>query len=123
MNNEKKKTFDRGECFTFFGKWYEMIKNLEETFGTNEQAYRLFTAIAEYSLYQIQPEFTDEFKFLQAMWPVFEEQIDSSIANRSKHFESENRKEKASFVLVYSDVCLSCLSFAAQSAVKIKGIS
>ena len=34
----------------------------------------------------------------------------------------ENRKEKTSFVFVYRNISGTCLSFAAESSVKIKGI-
>ena len=47
---ERKKAFDATVCFSFFGTWLEAIEAYETEADTSSNAYKLFKAIAYYSM-------------------------------------------------------------------------
>lgn len=82
------KTFDSTVCFTFFGDWVEAIEDAETEADRNSEAYMLFRAIADYSMYGEEPDF-DTYpanKSFRRFWPMLTKQIDDSIENRKRGF-------------------------------------
>lgn len=69
----QKKAFDATVCFSFFGTWLEAIEAYETEADTSSNAYKLFKAIAYYSMYGVEPEF--ENSGLDAMWKFFPERL------------------------------------------------
>ncbi len=93
-----KKAFDPSICFTFFGKWYETIERIESEADLSSQAYRLFKGIAEYSMYDIDPDF-EGMPALAAMWPIIEQEIDQAVNRRSAQFEKDMFNEKYQLII------------------------
>ncbi len=92
-DRKEKRPFIREACFTVFGDWVSTIEHLETEQDTNSAAYMLFKAIANYSLYNIAPDFK-HFPQLSIFWPMLERQIDSSVDRRSKNFADEESDER-----------------------------
>lgn len=88
-----KKAFDPTVCFMFFGSWLKTIEKLETEQDKKSIAYSLFKAIAEYSMYEIDPDFSDH-PTLNAFWEMFEKEIDLSVANRQRGFAKDEMNEK-----------------------------
>lgn len=95
---KEKRPFIREACFTVFGDWVSTIERLETEQDANSAAYRLFKAIANYSLYDITPDF-EHFPQLAIFWPMLERQIDSSVDRRSKNFADEEGDERRQEVI------------------------
>ena len=87
--NGEKKTFDSTVCYTFYGNWYDAISKLETETDKNSCAYRLFKAISEYSLYGIEPDFSEQFRVLDVIWSVIATEIDNCIVRRKRGFGEE----------------------------------
>lgn len=92
-NTDNKKAFDPTVCFMFFGSWLKVIEELETEQDRNSNAYSLFKAIAEYSMYDIEPDFS-EHSTLKAFWGIFEKEIDISITRRKRGFAQDEMNEK-----------------------------
>ena len=91
MENSKK-AFDSTVCFTFFRTWVESIQDVKDYMGETA-AFCLYSAIADYSMYDIEPDFS-EYPFLRAVWRTIEREIDSSIDNRKRGFAKDASNEK-----------------------------
>ena len=91
--NETKKAFDPTVCFMFFGSWLKVIEELETEQDRNSIAYSLFKAIAEYSMYDMEPNFS-EHPTLKAFWGMFEKEIDLSVTRRKSGFAQDEMNEK-----------------------------
>ncbi len=95
--NENKKPFDSTVCFTFYGSWVRAIEQLETDAEENSLAYKLFKAVADYSLYGIEPNFDDLEQIqritLKAGWETISTEIDNSVARRKRGFANESRVE------------------------------
>lgn len=101
MENEKK-IFDSAICFTFYGSWVETICKLETDADRESPAYMLFKFIAEYSMYDDEPNFdayAPSVGVLKAFWPLFEKEIDNSVNRRKKGFAVEEPNEKQQKIL------------------------
>ena len=85
---DNKKVFDPTVSFSFFGTWLNTIEKLETPQDMNSNAYRLFRAIAEYSMYDIEPDFSDNM-YLDAIWPLIEREADLSIGKRKSQFAKD----------------------------------
>ncbi len=92
-NCENKKAFDPTTCFTFFGSWLNAIEALETEQDKNSTAYVLFKSIANYSMYDIEPDFS-ECPNLKAFWILLEKEIDISIGNRKRGFAKDEMNDK-----------------------------
>ena len=92
-NQENKKAFDPTVCFMFFGSWLKVIEALETEQDRNSAAYSLFKAIAEYSMYDTEPDFS-EHPTLKAFWGMFEKEIDISVTRRKSGFAQDEMNEK-----------------------------
>ena len=92
-NQGNKKPFDPTTCFTFFGSWLKVIEALETEQDRNSTAYSLFKAIAEYSMYDTEPDFS-EHPTLKAFWGMFEKEIDISVTRRKSGFAQDEMNEK-----------------------------
>ena len=86
-----KKAFDPTVSFMFFGTWVKSIEGLEKV-GV-ETAYRFFKAIAYYSMYEEEPDFSDN-PILYAVWATVEREIDLSIGRRKRNFADDAANEK-----------------------------
>lgn len=91
--SETKKAFDPTVCFMFFGSWLKVIEELETEQDRKSNAYSLFKAIAEYSMYDIEPDFS-KCSTLKAFWGIFEKEIDISITRRKRGFAQDEMNEK-----------------------------
>lgn len=95
--NDIKKPFDSTVCFTFYGSWVRTIEQLEMDAEENSLAYKLFKAIADYSLYGVEPNFDDLEPFqritLNAVWETISTEIDNSVARRKRGFSNEKPTE------------------------------
>ncbi len=80
----KRKKWDSTVSFVFSGEWVDVYDELE----TYEEKHRLFKAIANYSMYDEEPDFSDN-KVLQIVWTAIVGGIDASLANRKKWFDNE----------------------------------
>lgn len=94
-----KKIFDSAICFTFYGSWVETICKLETDADRASPAYMLFKFIADYSMYEDEPDFdayAPSVNVLRAFWPLFEKEIDNSVDRRKKGFvvEEPNKKQQ-----------------------------
>ena len=89
MSTERK-AFDSSVSFMFFGTWVKSIERLEP-FGV-DKAYRFFKAIADYSMYEEEPGFSDD-ALLWAMWPTVEREIDLSVDRRKRGFAKDEMNE------------------------------
>lgn len=94
---ERKKAFDATVCFSFFGTWLEAIEAYETEADTSSNAYKLFKAIAYYSMYGVEPEF--ENSGLDAMWKILSREIDNSVSRRKCRFGKEEVTEREQAVL------------------------
>lgn len=56
------------------------------------KAYRLFKAIADYSMHDEEPEFDED--MMCALWTVIEQQINASTDRRKRNFEADKMNEK-----------------------------
>ncbi len=83
---EQKKVYDTTVAFTFFGDWVEAIEDFETEEDRNSKAYMLFRAIAEYSMYDIEPDFDngEASRAFKAFWPILSKQILSSRKQRQR---------------------------------------
>lgn len=95
--NDNRKPFDSTVCFTFYGSWARTIEQLETEAEENSIAYKLFKAIADYSLYGIEPNFDDLEPLrrmpLKAVWETISTEIDNSVARRKRGFANEKPTE------------------------------
>lgn len=91
MGAENKKAFDPTTCFTFYGSWLKAIEKIETEQDRNSIAYSLFKAIANYSMYDVEPDF--ESPTLNALWLVLEREIDSSVQKRKQGFSKDMMNE------------------------------
>ena len=97
MNTTEKKAFDPLVCFTFFGSWARTINKIEEQMGV-EAAYTMYVAIAEYSMYATDPDFSD-YPLLSILWPTIEREVDSSVNNRKRGFAKDEYDEKRQAII------------------------
>lgn len=116
---KEKRPFIREACFTVFGDWVSTIEQLETEQDANSAAYTLFKAIADYSLYDIAPNF-EPFPQLAIFWPMLERQIDSSVDRRSKNFADEESDERRQEVI---DIIESHPEYSCREIEKLTGIS
>lgn len=93
----QKKAFDATVCFSFFGTWLEAIEAYETEADTSSNAYKLFKAIAYYSMYGVEPEF--ENSGLDAMWKILSREIDNSVSRRKCRFGKEEVTEREQAVI------------------------
>ena len=91
--NEIKKSFDPTVCFMFFGSWLKVLEGLETEQDKSSVSYTLFKAIAEYSMYDIEPDFSEQ-PTLKAIWIMFEKEIDLSVTRRKRGFAQDEMNEK-----------------------------
>ncbi len=95
--NDNKKPFDSTVCFTFYGSWVRTIEQLETAAEDNSIAYKLFKAIADYSLYDTEPDFDNLEPFqriaLKAIWEPISTEIDNSVSRRKRGFANEKPTE------------------------------
>ena len=93
---DNKKPFDSTVCFTFYGSWVRTIEQLEMDAEENSLAYKLFKAIADYSLYGLEPNFDDLEPFqritLKAVWETISTEIDNSVARRKRAFPTRSQQ-------------------------------
>lgn len=87
-----KKAFDPTINFTVFGSWVNTIETLETEADKNCQAYLLFKAIANYSMYGESPDFGDSIT-LRAVWPLIEREADNSLRRRRSNFAKDTINE------------------------------
>jgi len=87
LSTENKKAFDPTTCFTFYGSWLKAIEKLETEQDRNSIAYKIFKAIANYSMYDEEPDFDNP--VLTALWLVLEREIDSSVQKRKQGFAKD----------------------------------
>ena len=87
-----RKAFDSTVCFTFFGSWVEAIEEVNNYMG-EPAAFCLYSAIADYSMYGIEPDFS-QYPFLKAVWRTVEREIDLSLDNRKRGFAKDTSNEK-----------------------------
>jgi len=90
---ETKKVFDRTICFTFFGNWLDSLEQMENEHSDQDAAYQMFKMIANYSLYEQEPELGDN-PVCGALWPLLKREIDSSVQNRKRGFAVMGPTEK-----------------------------
>lgn len=102
-NGREKKAFDSTVCFTFYGSWVEAITDLETDVDKDSAAYQLFKAIADYSMYNEEPDFDTGKKSLKAIWHVISNEIDNSLKRRKQGFADEGPNKKQVAVI---DVCV-----------------
>lgn len=84
--------FDSTVCFTFFGSWVETIEEVKKYLGESA-AFCLYSAIADYSMYGVEPDFS-QYPFLNAVWRTVEREIDLSLDNRKRGFAKDTSNEK-----------------------------
>ena len=87
-----RKAFDSTVCFTFFGSWVEAIKEVNNYMGESA-AFCLYSAIADYSMYGVEPDFS-LYPVLKAVWRTVEREIDLSLDNRKRGFAKDTSNEK-----------------------------
>ncbi len=90
MTENKRKSFDPTNSFTFFGSWVNAIEEAEKI--NVETAYRFFKAIAHYSMYDETPDFEDN-PILLMTWNIVEKEIDSSVDRRKRNFDRDTINE------------------------------
>lgn len=84
MNNNKE--FDRSVAFTFYKEWKQDADTIEEDFGSEGKA-AYYDAIANYALFEIEPEMKAPIKYF---WSSIKERIDASQSHRAKGFAKED---------------------------------
>lgn len=92
----KIKEFNRSICFTFFEDHRITARELEKDCG-KEIVADYYNAIADYSLYGIEPELYGALKYL---WPTTKSALDKSIERRASGFSRENT-EQTEQILAY----------------------
>lgn len=117
-DRKEKRPFIREACFTFFGDWASTIEQLETEQDTSSAAYTLFKAIADYSLYDIDPDF-EHFPQLAIFWPMLERQIDSSVDRRRKNFADEESNERRQEVV---DIIKAHPEFSCRAIQELTGV-
>ena len=85
--NSKETPFDPTVSFMFFGTWVQSIELLHHSKGV-DAAFYLFMAIAEYCMYDEEPDFSDNPE-LAFLWPVVRREADMSIRNRRAQFKED----------------------------------
>lgn len=100
-DKNEKRTFDPTVNFSFFGSWMSSIEAIEQANGV-ESAYLLFKAIANYSMYDEQPDFSNA-PIMYALWAIIEREIDISIGKRKRNFANDEldeniQKVKSAFI-------------------------
>lgn len=88
-----KKVYDRTVCFTFFGNWLESMEIMENEHSAEDPAYQLFKMIANFALYEVEPE-ADTTPIAKAMWPLLKREIEVSVENRKRGFDTSLPTEK-----------------------------
>lgn len=86
-----KKEFDPLVSFMFFGTWLDAIEAIER--ADTLTAYKFFKAIANYSMYGEEPDFSDN-PLVNATWLTVEREIDLSVRNRKRGFAKDTFNEK-----------------------------
>lgn len=89
-NAAKAPGYDKTVSFTFFGSWMPTFELLEKSADLKSPAYRLFKAIAEYSLYDKEPLFdgiATGSDTLRVLWPIVKNEIDRSVERRKNGFQ------------------------------------
>lgn len=81
------KEFDRSICFSFFGDYRDTAKMIEEQAGTQD-ALAYYNAIADYALYDIEPQYDSV--ALKLVWPTTKTTLDASIRRRKRGFARED---------------------------------
>lgn len=95
----KQEEFDRSRCFTFFKDFHEQIMLVKEEYGL-EEAFRVYEAIVDYGLYEIEPE-DRKLKIMMGKSTVTT--IENSQAKREKCFAGEDLETSRSIILLYRD--------------------
>lgn len=92
MTENCKKEFDPTVSFMFFSDWLEAIEDAEVETDRESEAYMLFKAIANYSLFNEGPDFEgcQANRSFKRFWPMMTRQIDASIKNRKRGFKDTN---------------------------------
>ena len=88
----EKKQFDPSVAFMVFGSWVKAIQVISDQVGESA-ALAFFFAIADYSMYDADPDFTD-YPLLEALWQTIETEIDLSITRRKRGFAKDMMNEK-----------------------------
>ena len=88
--NKDPRPFDPTVSFMFFGTWVQAIEGIKQV--DTELAYRMFKAIADYCMYDEDPDFSDQ-QYLNAMWPLVANEAESSIKRRKSQFEKDELNE------------------------------
>lgn len=82
------KSYDPTVAFMFFREWVEAIDELERV----TDKHRMFKAIADYSMYGEEPDFSDS-ATMRGMWRLLVGGIDASVRNRQKGFAKDELNE------------------------------
>ncbi len=92
MMESQKKEFDSTVSFMFFSDWLEAIEDAETEADLESEAYMLFKAIANYSLFGIEPDFEGHRAngSFRRFWPILSRQIEASIKSRKRGFKDTN---------------------------------
>lgn len=101
MENQKKE-FDSTVSFMFFADWFEAIEDAETDADRESEAYMLFKAIANYSLFDKEPDFEKypANRSFKRFWSMLSGQIDASIKNRKRGFrDTDGKTENAKKVI------------------------
>lgn len=87
------------------------MEDFEES-GDIDSAYRLFKAVADYSMYGIRPEFNTP--ALKAIWRVIAREVEASIDRRKKGFSTPepNSNQQRIIELYKKNPHLSCREIA-----------
>lgn len=91
------KAFDRGVCFTFFADYWDTAQKIEASLGV-EKAYSYIEAVAEYSLYGVEPELD---LMLDFVWPTTKATIDKNIERRKRGFGREDTEQTERIIREY----------------------
>ena len=87
----EKKAFDSSVSFMFFGTWVKAIEEVKKSLGESA-AFCLYSAIANYSMYDIEPDFSD-YPMLNIVLATVENHIDQSVAHRKRGFAKDEFNE------------------------------
>ena len=88
----QKKEFDSTVSFTFFYDWILTIEDAETEADRESEAYMLFKAIANYSLFGEEPDFEryPANRSFKRFWYKFSRAIDASIKKLKRGFRDTN---------------------------------